>query len=495
MPGRLEIELGSASGSPSPSRRAGTGPMRILLCGDFSLRGDTRGPDPTQLATRPLLRVDVDNLDRAIARLGPAVELPSDGDPVRISFGALDDFHPDRLFDGLDCFAASRALRRRLLDPASFAQARAELLGPGAESDDRTLRRLLGRPETADRGASPSPATAGTPEAAVDALVRRLVAADFVPNVTSDQAQLVQALDLAAAAQMRDLLHHPRFQSAEAAWRTVQLLVTRLELDEDLQLWLLDASRAELQAAAAATDIQASGLWKALVEPGGGAGDAPGWSLVVALEAFGPSAADIGLLASLATVSAAAGAPVLATASPALFGCDALPLTPEPRDWPSLEADAAQRWQALRRSALAPWIGLAAPRILLRLPYGAQTDPLERFGFEEMAGGDPARTLLWGHPGAACALLAGRAFRGAGWAMALDRELDVEDLPAWIHTEDGERRLYPCAEAWLGERAGLALLERGLMPLLSRRDRPAARLLRWQSIAEPPAPLAGPWAT
>jgi type VI secretion system protein ImpC len=469
--------------------------MRILLCGDFSLRGDAGEPDPQELATRPLVRADIDNLDRVIARLAPAVELPCDGGPVRISFGAMDDFHPDRLFESLDLFAEARALRRRLLDPAGFAQARAELLGPGAESDGGTLQRLLGRPETPDRGASPSPAVPGTAEAAVDALVRRLVAADSVPDIGSDQAQLVQAVDLAAAAQMRDLLHHPRFQAAEAAWRTVQLLVTRLELDEDLQLWLFDATRAELDAAAAAPDLPASGLWKGLVEPRGGAGEAAGWSLVVVLEAFGPSAADVGLLAYLATVSAAAGAPVLATASPALFGCDALPLTPEPRDWQPLESGDAQRWQALRRSPLAPWIGLAAPRILLRLPFGAGTDPLERFGFEEMAGGDPARTLLWGHPGAACALLAGQAFRGAEWAMELDRELDVEDLPAWIHTEDGERRLYPCAEAWLGERAAAALLERGLMPLLSRRDRPAARLLRWQSIAEPPAALAGPWAT
>jgi type VI secretion system protein ImpC len=36
-----------------------------------------------------------------------------------------------------------------------------------------------------------------------------------------------------------------------------------------------------------------------------------------------------------------------------------------------------------------------------------------------------------------------------------------------------------------------ALCERGLMPLVSRRDRNAARLLRWQSLAEPPTALRG----
>ena len=166
---------------------------------------------------------------------------------------------------------------------------------------------------------------------------------------------------------------------------------------------------------------------------------------------------------------------------------------PDHHDWQPLDANSQQRWQALRRSALAPWIGLVAPRMLLRLPYGKATDPLERFEFEELSGADPAQALLWGHPAAACALLAGRAFRESGWEMDLDRQLDVEDLPAWVYTEDGERQMYPCAEAWLGEGAGQALIERGIMPLVSRRDRPAARLMRWQSIAEPVAALAGRW--
>jgi type VI secretion system protein ImpC len=40
-------------------------------------------------------------------------------------------------------------------------------------------------------------------------------------------------------------------------------------------------------------------------------------------------------------------------------------------------------------------------------------------------------------------------------------------------------------------KAGQALLERGLMPLLSYRNRPAARLLRWQSVAQPAQALRG----
>jgi len=499
MPARLEIALGRAGRLSSAPRRDPGAPMRILLCGDFSGRGARRLDDPSALATRRVLRADLDNLDALIARLTPVVELSDGGATASIAFATLDDFHPDRLFDRLDAFAHLRGLRQRLLDPARFEQASAELLGADAEPDEATIQRLLGRPAPA-LAPKPEP-RAGTAAAALAELMRRIVAPDVVADIGPRQAQLVGALDLAIAEQMRHVLHEPRFQAVEALWRTVQLLVTRLELDQDLQLDLFDVTRAELDASAAEPELERCGLWKALVERQPDPGSAPGWSMVVVLESFGPASADLALLASLARVAAANGAPLLCTAAPSLFGCDSLPLTPDHQDWRPLDADSQSRWQALRRSALAPWIGLVVPRLLLRLPYGKGTDPLERFDLDEMAGADPAQALLWGHPGAACALLAGLAYRGSGWEMDLNAQLDLDDLPAWVYTEDGERRIYPAAEAWLGERAGQALLERGLMPLMSRRDRPAVRLMRWQSIAEPSAELsaepstelAGPW--
>ena len=489
MPGRREIELGTGSRPPSAPRRDGDAPMRILLCGDFTGRAGRGLDDPAALATRPVQRVDVDNLDAVITQLAPVVELSAGGEAVTIKFGTIDDFHPDRLFDRLDVFEHPRDVRRRLLDPSRFEQAKAELLGADAESDDVTMQRLLGR--SAPAATPEPPRRAGTAASALDALLRRIVTADIVPNLGPHQAQLVSAIDMAIAEQMRELLHAPRFQEVEAAWRKVQFLVTRLELDEDLQLHLFDITRAELDAAAAEPELERTGLWKALVDRQRDVGGGPGWSIVVALEAFGPSRADVSLLASLAAMAAADGAPIVATAAPSLYGCEALSLTPDPHDWQPLDADSQARWQALRNSVLAPWIGLVAPRLLLRLPYGKATDPLDRFEFDETAGADPAQALLWGHSGVACALLAGLTFRNSGWQMDLDAQLDVEDLPAWVYTEDGQGRMYPCAEAWLGERAGQALLERGLMPLLSRRDRPAVRLMRWQSIAEPAAALAG----
>jgi hypothetical protein len=47
-----------------------------------------------------------------------------------------------------------------------------------------------------------------------------------------------------------------------------------------------------------------------------------------------------------------------------------------------------------------------------------------------------------------------------------------------------------CAERFLTETQLNALLQRGLIPLASRRDRNALVAIRFQSIADPPGPLA-----
>ena len=118
MPGRMQFDF---SLKPRPAQRQGQGALRILVLGDFSARPTA---ERMPLAQRPTHRVDVDSLDKVMQRLAPRVKLPA-GD---VHFEGLDDFHPDPLFARLPVFASLRQMRQRLMDPARFAQAAAELL-------------------------------------------------------------------------------------------------------------------------------------------------------------------------------------------------------------------------------------------------------------------------------------------------------------------------------------------------------------------------------
>jgi len=321
-------------------------------------------------------------------------------------------------------------------------------------------------------------------------LIARVVAPHIVPDVPH-QAVYLGALDAAIGDEMRAILQHPQFKALEALWRSAYWLVSSLETDELLKLYVLDVSRSELAADmhAAQGKVESSGLYRLLTEP---AAAREPWSLIVGDFAFGLEPDDVQLLAYLGVVASRAGGPFLAGAKPDVVGAASFAATPDPRDW-APASSTSELWNTLRESPIAPWVGLATPRVLARLPFGKSGEPIEAFAFEELARGREHESYLWANGAFACALLIGRAFSGRGWEMELGDELEIDDLPAHVFEDDGEKLLQPCAEAALNDRAGEAMLEVGLIPLLSYRNRNAVRVMRFQSIARPTQALRGPW--
>lgn len=442
---RFDFDFGSA---PRGARRRPEEPMRLLLLGDFSGAAAQERPP---LAERPPLRIDLDTVEKIVTRLAPRIAT-SVGE-VRIE--TLEDFHPDALFSRLELFRALRAARSQP-PPAG----------------DSPFAALIGAKSSAQPAAAPA-------LNALDEMIRRVVAPHIVPDRQAETRSYVAAIDATIAEQMRQLLHDPAFQSREAAWRGVQMLVSGLELDDSLQLYLFDVSREELIAdlAGSGGKIEQTGLHRALVERWRAKSGGEGWSALVGLYRFGPSDADIDLLAGLGILAAHAGGPWLADGDPALA---------------DLDPQAPSAWRKLRGSEVARWIGLVAPRLLLRGPYGARDDRIDSFDFEELGNRPEHAQYLWGAGALACALLLSRGFSASGWSFSPGDERDIDDLPSSTRLgSDGERELVPGAEFFLSDGKAQALLGAGLMPLLSDRQRNGAMLMRFQSIAAPAAPLAG----
>ncbi|SFV04714.1 type VI secretion system contractile sheath domain-containing protein [Pseudoduganella namucuonensis] len=464
-------------------------PMRILVLGDFSGGAAAR----PALGQRPARRLDIDNFNALMAQLAPSMSLALEGATHTFQFRELDDFHPDQLYLKSDAFADLRGQRQRLKNPATFAAAAAQLrpadgvppapssppaaqASSGAAGGDNPFASLLGGVV----------GTAAAPAAApIDQLVRKLVGA-MPAGPDPRQADYVAAVDAVIAERMNAVLHAPAFQALEAAWRGLHMLVTGLELEESLQLHILDATKAELRADALA-------LRRVLVEQPRSSADAAPWSLICGDYSFDGGEDDVRLLSVLGAVAAEARAPFIGAASASLLGATSLAEQPDAADWAPADAESSARWQALRASRQAAWLGLALPRVLLRLPYGKATDRVDQFDYEEAGPAHRHEDYLWGHASLACALLLGRAFQDSAWGMSASDVVDLGDLPAHTVRRDGEAHMQACAEAYLSERAGDAILRRGLMPLLSFRNRNAVRLLRSQSIATPPQALAGAW--
>jgi len=416
-------------------------PFRILVAGDFSGGAG---------ASRRTVEIDRDNFDEVMARVAPELKLPFGGGEVTLKFRELDDFHPDRLFQNLEPFRKLRELREGIEDGSVQAPAAAS-----ASAQERQVARS-GADLLRDMMGEPAQAAAPARRSDWDQMLRDIVAPYAVPGENPRKGEMVAQTDRAIAGEMRALLHHPSFQSLEAAWRGLYFLTRRLETGEMLRVFLLDLPRQALDAETLRTAV----------------GD-ESWGVLAGLYYFEPKDED--RLKEISFVARVAGAPFLSGLGLSVVGLE-------------------KAFSELRASAYARWIGLAMPRFLLRLPYGKSGMEAESFAFEELSSPPEHERYLWGHPAIACAYLLGEAFTRYGWAMRPNSVLEIDSLPAHVFKENGESQLKPCAEVLLTDDASEILLDRGFMPLASVKGADKIRLVRFQSVADPPAPLAGQWS-
>ena len=417
-------------------------PFRILVLGDFS--GRTNRGVHSDLGGRRAIRVDCDNFDVVLEDLRPTLRLEGSD----LEFLELDDFHPDRICRNTAIFLKLAEMRDGPIPGRAPAAAAPQ------EPVAGLLDGIIGQTE----GQASLPI-----EAAGDlaAFIDRVLAPHLERPPEPGRRDWEARIDAARCEQIRAILHHPDFQALEASWRALWLLLQGLGAEAGIEIHLFDATLAELLE----EPDKAAELIGRRRNP---------WALITGNFVFGQNREDARRLHILGRMARSAGAPLLAEADPAS------------------ESAAPAEWQELRRSPEAGWIGLAVPRFLLRLPYGHATAPLESFAFEEMPESDHAR-YLWGNPAFCCALLIGQAFRTHGWDLYPGIHRRIDGLPLHVYEADGESATKPCAEIWLTEKDAEFLLDRGFMPLASLKNQDAVLLVRFQSIADPLAPLGGRW--
>ena len=347
----LDVEAGA---EPLPAKPESDAPFRILVLGDFSGRGNRGEPAAGRL--RPYL-IDRDNFDQVLGRVRPELELGEHGRGIVLRFRELEDFHPDRIYAQAACFGKLRETRRKLGDPATFAEAaetvkswsgvRAKAASVPERAPERAPEPPL-RPAAMTRGSLLDDIVEATEAVPAESLRRpddlrafidRVVAPHVTPREDPQLTELVAQVDEAAGRLMRAILHHRDFQALEAAWRALFFLTRELETGPQLKVYVLDISKAEL--AGAWGELRRILVDEAVATPG-----ADPWSLVAGNFTFAQTIGDVQAIAELARIVRAARAAFLAEADPSEINT----------------ADAARRWDALRHLPEASWIGLALPR-------------------------------------------------------------------------------------------------------------------------------------
>jgi predicted component of type VI protein secretion system len=249
-------------------------------------------------------------------------------------------------------------------------------------------------------------------------------------TISNDAYRSVQAIiteiDRKLSEQINQILHHEDFQQLEGAWRGLHYLVNNTETDEQLKIRVMCASKREVA--------------RSLKRHKG-------------------------------------------------IGWDQSPLFKK-----IYEAEYGQNtehtaWRSLRDSEDARYIGLAMPRFLARLPYGARTNPVDEFEFEEETDSASHNRYTWANSAYAMGVNINRSFKQYGWCTSI-RGVEsggaVENLPTHTFpTDDGGVDMKCPTEIAISDRREAELAKNGFMPLVHRKNSDFAAFIGAQSLQLP----------
>jgi type VI secretion system protein ImpC len=334
------------------------------------------------------------------------------------------------------------------------------------------------------------------PPPAAIAAVARLMLTESRPTVDQPRRlieEMIADLDRALTDHLNAILHAPEFQTLEATWRGLWLLVRSAERDAGVKVKVLDISKRELSRVLRKFRGSAwdhSPIFRHIYEAEYGQFGGEPYGLLVGDYQFDHRPDDVALLGDMAKIAAAAHAPFIAAAAPSLLQMESWTEAANPRE-PAriLQTPEYIAWRRLREEEDTRYVGLCMPRFLARLPYGAATDPVDAFAFEEQTEGAGIDRLLWSNAAFAFGSNVARAFATYGWCVrirGIDRGGVVEGLPVLHHpSADGDVDRRTVTEICLSEKRDAELAACGLIALVHRKNSDVAAFVSAQSLQQP----------
>ena len=317
----------------------------------------------------------------------------------------------------------------------------------------------------------------------------QLIGTDVVRSIEA----MIAAIDEKLSQQINQILHHEDFQKLEGAWRGLNYLVTNTESDEMLKIRVMNISKQDLGKTLKrykGVSWDQSPLFKKIYNEEFSQFGGEPYGCLVGDYHFDHSAPDVELLREMAKIVAAAHCPFIAGASPAGMQMDSWQELANPRDLTKIFLTPEYAaWRSLRDSEDSKYIGLAMPRYLSRLPYGARTNPVEEFNFEEDTGAADHHKYTWANAAYAMAVNINRSFKEYGWCSRI-RGIEsggaVQNLPTHTFpTDDGGVDMKCPTEIAIDDRREAELAKAGFMPLIHRKNSDFAAFIGAQSLHKP----------
>ena len=328
-------------------------------------------------------------------------------------------------------------------------------------------------------------------------LVKEFVAQvlDGSMTVAKDAEMMINAriaqIDHLLSLQLNEILHHPQFQKLEGSWRGLKYLMDNSETGVGLKIRVLNVTKKELlRDIEKAPEFDQSAIFKKVYEEEYGVfGGAPFGALIGDYE-FGKHPEDMALLEGVSHVAAQAHAPFISAAAPDLMNLDSYQQLDAPRDLAKIfDSTEYAKWKSFRQSEDSRYVALTLPRTLGRLPYGAETKPIDEFVYEEHVDGTDHTKYLWTNAAYSVGSKMTQSFSLYGMCVAM-RGVEggglVEGLPTHnFATDEGDVAMKCPTEVPITDRREKELADLGFVPLVHCKGTDYAAFFSVQSCQRP----------
>ncbi|MFG1428800.1 type VI secretion system contractile sheath large subunit [Roseixanthobacter glucoisosaccharinicivorans] len=299
----------------------------------------------------------------------------------------------------------------------------------------------------------------------------------YSKNLSQTINNAIKGIDAKISTQLNAIMHHPDFQKLEGTWRGLNYLVMNSETGAGMKIRVMNCTKKELyKSLTKSSEFDQSTIFKKIYETEFGSPGGEPYGALIGDYEFSNHPEDIELLTQMSSVAAAAFAPFIAASSPKLFGFDDYTELSKPRDLEKIfDSIEYAKWRSFRDSEDSRFVTLTLPRTLARLPYGADTKPVEAFDYEEapVVNGVPRAMnhsdYTWMNSAYVLGVRLTDAFAQHGWCTAIrgaEGGGKVENLPSHVFvSDDGDSDQQCPTEIGITDRREAELSKLGFLPL------------------------------
>ncbi len=304
----------------------------------------------------------------------------------------------------------------------------------------------------------------------------------------------IRQIDDLLSAQLNEIMHHEKFKKLESSWRGLRYLVAQTETGPQLKVKVMSMTKDELMddltTGKAEMAVDRSELFRKIYQQEFNQFGGTPYGALLGDYAFGKSGQDVKLLTRMSQLAASAHAPFLTGTDPSMFGFESFTELSNVYELESaFEGTEYAQWNAFRQTEDSRYVALAAPRMLIREPYGRDTVPVKAFDFTEDVTGKEHDKYLWSNAAWGLGSAVTRAFAQSGWCARIRGVTSggkVEGLPTHtFETDAGDIAMKCPTETLIPDDQEFELAKLGFVALANEKNTANAVFFSVQSAQKP----------